>query len=291
MNPVFYQALINSDLLYEAQAAFQNATGLALRLVPCQEDATLPLRKFENRFCGLVRSNQSACEACLEVQRELQRRLTRKLAPQELCCFAGLTELALPIVVGGEHVATLLGGQVFRRRPNRRKTEHLFRQLRDWGMHRQLERLTRAYWGTPVVTGKQLNGAARLLALLATQLAESAHRQVLRAGRSDAEPVKKAKQYVNARFTDPVSLSAVAAHVHLSRNHFCKVFKESVGMTLTEYISRVRVEKAKTLLAGSRFRVHEVADRTGFNSISQFNRAFRAYTTLSPTAYRASLPA
>ena len=287
---MFHETLTNSELLREAQAAFRDATGLALILARRDEKRRAqPSRTAENRFCGLLRTNPDACEACLEVQRELQRRLKRKLAPQQVCCFAGLTELALPIIVGGEHVATLLGGQVLRKKPGDQKAARLFRQLHKWGMHRQLARLKKAYRATPVVTDRQLNGAVRLLALLANQLADFAHRQTLLARRGDAEPVKKAKQFVNAHFAGPVSLRAIAGHVHLSRNHFCKVFKKSAGMTLTEYLSRVRVEKAKALLADSRFRIHEVADRAGFNSLSQFNRVFRRYATLSPTAYRASL--
>lgn len=292
MHPVFYQTLTNSELWREAQASFRDATGLALVLVRRDEKRRVqPSRTAENRFCGLLRTSPDACEACQEVQHELQRRLSRKWAPQQVCCFAGLTELALPIVVRGEHVATLMGGQVLRKQPGGEKVSRLSRQLHKWGMHRQLERLKHAYRATPVVTGKQLNGAVRLLRLLANQLADIADRQALLARRGEAEPVKNAKQFASAHFDDAVSLRAIAAHVHLSRNHFCRVFKKAAGMTFTEYISRVRVEKAKALLADSGWRIHEVAEGAGFKSISQFNRVFRRYATLSPTAYRASLAA
>src|SRR5207244_539424 len=66
-----------------------------------------------------------ACAACMKIQRELQRRLSRKLAQQEICCFAGMIDLAVPVIVGGQQVATLLGGQVFRQKPGRRQFDRI----------------------------------------------------------------------------------------------------------------------------------------------------------------------
>jgi AraC-like DNA-binding protein len=86
-------------------------------------------------------------------------------------------------------------------------------------------------------------------------------------------------------------LDEVSRHVGLSRNHFCRVFKHETGITFTEYLARLRVEKAKELLADVRVRITEAADRAGFNSISQFNRVFRRYAGSSPTEYRRRLPA
>ena len=90
-------------------------------------------------------------------QRELQRRLGRKLAAQEICCFAGMIELAVPVVVGGQHVATLLGGQVFRQKPGRPQFDRLVRQVQERGTQVSLGRLKQAYFHTPVVSKKQLH--------------------------------------------------------------------------------------------------------------------------------------
>ena len=57
-------------------------------------------------------------------------------------------------------------------------------------------------------------------------------------------------------------------------------------MTFTDYLSRVRVEKAKNLLQNPHLRVSEIAFETGFDSISQFNRSFKRITGLAPTQFR-----
>jgi AraC-like DNA-binding protein len=81
----------------------------------------------------------------------------------------------------------------------------------------------------------------------------------------------------------------VAQHVHVSPFHFCKLFKKATGMTLTEYVARVRVEKAKALLVDPSLRISEVVFAAGFGSIPRFNSVFKRYVGMPPTEYRATL--
>jgi AraC-like DNA-binding protein len=288
LSSAVYDALAGSTLVRDVERAFRGATGLSLKLVRSgKPQRRVSLGRDENAFCALI--NTSACAACLEVQRELQNRLGHKLAPQEVCCFAGMTDLAVPVIVGGQHVATLLGGQVFRQKPARRQFDRVVRQLRKWGARDRLSELERAYFHTPVVSEKKLRGAMRLLSILATQLAESANRHLLAARKYEPTSVTEAKNFLHAHADERVTLRQVAEHVHVSRHYFCKIFKRNTGMTLTEFLARVRVEKAKKLLGDPRLRIINVADSAGFNSISQFNRLFRRYSGNSPTAYRTAL--
>jgi AraC-like DNA-binding protein len=285
-----YNALRRSELLRDMERAFRDATGLSLKLVRSGEPPVrLPLGRHENTFCALMATSTSACAACLEVQHELQCRLGHKLAPKEICCFAGMTELAVPVVVGGEHVATLLGGQVFRQKPGSQQFNRVAWQLRKWGMSDRLRRIKRAYFCTPVVSEKQFQGAVRLLMMLATQLAQSATHYIVAARKYEPPSVRQAKNFVYAHAGERVTLRQIADHVHVSKNYFCKIFKQATKMTFTEFVARVRVENAKKLLADPRWRMAEVADSTGFYSISQFNRVFRRYAGNSPTGYRAAL--
>jgi AraC-like DNA-binding protein len=285
-----YNALARSKLLRDMKRAFRDATGLSLKLVRSGEQPLgLAPGRHENTFCALIATSASACAACLEVQRQLRCRLSLKLAPQEICCFAGMTELAVPVVVGGEHVATLLGGEVFQGKPGRRQFNRVARQLRKWGMDDRLRQIKRAYFCTPVISEKQFQGAMRLLMMLATQLAESATRYLVAARRYEPPSVREAKNFVYAHADDQITLRQIADHVHMSKNYFCKIFKQATKITFTEFVARVRVENAKKLLADPRWRMAEIGERTGFYSISQFNRVFRRYAGNSPTGYRAAL--
>jgi AraC-like DNA-binding protein len=62
-----------------------------------------------------------------------------------------------------------------------------------------------------------------------------------------------------------------------------------VGLNFTVYLSRVRLEKAKTLLLNPHLRISEIAFEVGFQSLTHFNRRFREILGQSPTDYRARL--
>ena len=89
---------------------------------------------------------------------------------------------------------------------------------------------------------------------------------------------------------DDLSLGSVARAVNTSTFYFCKMFKKATGLNFTDYLSRVRVEKAKNLLLNPNARVSEIAYEAGFQSLTHFNRVFKKVAGQSPTAYRNKLP-
>jgi AraC-like DNA-binding protein len=64
------------------------------------------------------------------------------------------------------------------------------------------------------------------------------------------------------------------------------MFKKATGMTFTEYLSLVRIAKAKKLLANPQARVSEIAFEAGFASLTHFNRMFKRITGQSPSEFR-----
>jgi AraC-like DNA-binding protein len=68
------------------------------------------------------------------------------------------------------------------------------------------------------------------------------------------------------------------------------MFKKATGLHFTEYLSRVRIEKAKNLLLNPNLRISEIAFQVGFQSLTHFNRVFRRIVGRAPTDYRKSLP-
>lgn len=81
----------------------------------------------------------------------------------------------------------------------------------------------------------------------------------------------------------------MARAVNMSAFYFCKSFRKATGMTFTDYLARVRVEKVRNLLLNPHKRISEAAYEAGFQSLSQFNRVFRRVAGEAPTAYRARL--
>ena len=201
----------------------------------------------------------------------------------------GLTVVAVPVLSGGRHVATVLSGQVFRREPTQRDFAMVVKML-GGGVNGDWEKKARkAYFETPVVTADRFQAIIQLLNVFVQYLADCASRQAIACSEAEPEAVASAKQFVQSHAEEPIKLEQVVQHVNVSRFYFCKLFKKATGMTLTEYVSRVRVEKAKALLVDPSLRVSEVVYAAGFGSIPRFNSVFKRYVGMPPTEYRAAL--
>jgi AraC-like DNA-binding protein/ligand-binding sensor protein len=292
VNEPKFQDIVRIPVIQYYEDAFRKATGVPLAVVPPGEPALR--RRFgpsENPFCALAAGTAAGCAACLEGQTHAQRSVARQRGPQQVNCFAGLTDVAVPVVIRGRHVATLMCGQVFRREPTQRDFAMILEFL-SVGQDREWEsRLRKAYFGTPVVTADRFEAIIQMLSVFAQFLADYADRHAIAHSADEPAAVASAKRFVQARVDEPVTLAQVVAHVRLSRFYFCKLFKRTTGMTLTEYVTRVRLEKAKTLLVDPSLRVSEIVYASGFGSIPRFNSVFKRYLGMAPTAYRAALRA
>jgi len=274
-------------MLEQYEEAFFKSTGIRLKLVPPGEPKQrLSCGKHDNVFCGLVAGTLAGCDACLESQRRLHRNTRRKLVTQQGYCFAGLTEVLVPVLVDGRHVATLMGGQVFRREPTQRDFDMVMNMLGDGFDKEDKRKAHRAYFETPAIPLERLQAAICLLDVFARHLVEEVNCQVAAPVDLEPEAIRSAKAFIRSHAGESITLEQVLLHVHVSRFHFCKIFKKATGVTLTEYVARSRVETAKTLLAESPLRITEIAFASGFGSIPQFNSVFKRAVGIAPTHYR-----
>ena len=287
---VAFNDVVRLPLVQYYETAFRKATGVSLRLTPPGEpDKRFSLGSIQNPFCVLVSRTPAGCEACLAAETRARQSVAGKLVPQQTYCFAGLTIVAVPVVIGGRHVATLLSGQVLRREPTQRDFTMVVKmvgggQNGDWE-----KKARRAYFETPVVTAERFQAIIQLLTMFAQYLADYAGRYVIASGSEEPRAVATAKEFVQSHAEEPVTLARVAQHARVSPFYFCKLFKKTTGMTLTEYVAHVRVEKAKTLLLDPSTRVSEVVYASGFGSIPHFNSVFKRLVGMPPTQYRESL--
>ncbi|MBO4887690.1 MAG: DNA-binding response regulator [Firmicutes bacterium] len=95
------------------------------------------------------------------------------------------------------------------------------------------------------------------------------------------------KAYIDDHFTERISRTELASRFYISRDHLSHIFSANFGMTIPEYINKLRVEKAREELAGGAT-VAEAAEKAGFDNLSYFSTLFRKTVGLSPTDYQKS---
>jgi AraC-like DNA-binding protein/ligand-binding sensor protein len=277
--------LRDSKIFSDYEGAFREMTGLPLGL---RQPGAFGLSHFgdpnENPFCALMAKTNRSCAACLQMQSRIEREAG--IEAKTLRCFAGLCDSAVPVRVGENIIAFLTTGQVLLDKPTRRKFAKTARTLLKWGAEVDVKRLEEAYFQTRVLTRRQYESVIRLLSVFAQHLSSLSNQQMVSRRRAEQPAVTRARAYIAENHSEQLALADVARSVNMSAFYFCKVFKKATGITFTEYLARVRVEKVKNLMLNPHNRVSEAAYEAGFQSLSQFNRVFRRIAGETPSAYR-----
>jgi AraC-like DNA-binding protein/ligand-binding sensor protein len=281
------QRLSGSEIFKDYEQAFSEITKLPLALRPLETwNLSMAGKPRENPFCALMAGCNRTCGACLELQENIANQ--NATGPTTGTCFAGLCETAVPVRVGEQVIGHLQTGQVSLKQPNAAQFEKIAKQLIEWGVHVDLHKLEDAYFHSQVLTSGEYNGMIKLLEIFAGHLSLVANEIVLQEDDTEPPLVRRARAYIAGHQADPIHLDDVAKAMHVSTFYFCKMFKKATGLTFTKYLSRVRVEKAKTLLLNPHLRISEISYNVGFQSLTHFNRVFREIAGQSPTAFRAS---
>lgn len=280
--------LKKSQIYRDYEKAFRETTGMPITLRPV-EFFNLPHHgdPKEAPFCSLMASTNHTCSACLQLQKRVEEEA--RLEPKTLKCFAGLCDAAVPVRVGENLVAFLQTGQVFTQKPNAKEFKRVSRELMNWGVQADLKRAEEAYFQTRVLDKKQFEAVLRLLTIFAQHLASLSNQLMVTARQAESPMVSRAKQFIAEHQDEELSLRQVAGAVNTSAFYFCKMFKQATGLTFTDYLARVRIEKVKNLLLNPHKRISEAAYEAGFQSLSQFNRVFRKIVGESPTIWREKL--
>ncbi len=136
--------------------------------------------------------------------------------------------------------------------------------------------------------GDDLTRMAHLLEVIAILRAECSQSAML-AGigqKKSRAAIEEAIAYMETHFRDGCTLEQVAAVAHFSPIYFHRIFREAVGQTPYEYLSRLRLEEAKRLLLTERESMAGIAERCGYSSQSYFNCVFRRETGMTPGEFR-----
>ncbi len=288
MSKQLIEALTSSKIYQDYERAFSEATGLpvALRSVDSWQ---LPHhnKRFENPFCAMLAQRSRACAACLQVQQQLSE--TASNEPQTVTCPAGLCDIAIPVRTGDQLIGFLTTGQIFCKKPTETQFNRTLKLLADWGVQLNEEELHEAYFDTKILSSRQHESVVKLLSIFAEHLSMVSNRIVLQEQNAEPPVITRAKQFINDHQTEELSLDQVAKSVHTSKFYFCKMFRKVTGINFTDYLSRVRTERAKNLLLNPNLRVSEIAYEVGFQSLTHFNRVFKRILGQSPTDYRGQL--
>lgn len=112
--------------------------------------------------------------------------------------------------------------------------------------------------------------------------------QILNADKQDdgRQLILKAKEYIAGRYHHDLGIDEISEYVGLSCSHFCVLFKRETGLTFLEYLTRVRIEQACSILLHSDVKVYQIAPLVGYQDPRYFTQVFKKMMGMTPTEYR-----
>ena len=98
--------------------------------------------------------------------------------------------------------------------------------------------------------------------------------------------IRPAINYIDANYNKPITLADVAKASHLSVSRLAHIFKEQMGITVIDYLTSVRIERAKQLLLATDQNCTEICFEVGYNNQSYFTRTFKGFVGMTPLQFR-----
>jgi AraC-like DNA-binding protein len=98
--------------------------------------------------------------------------------------------------------------------------------------------------------------------------------------------IAHARDFMRQAYQRPLNLPDISAQANLSPYHFLRVYKQTFQETPHEFLTRLRIDRAKTLLAKGTHNVTEACFEVGFSSLGSFSTLFARRVGLSPSDYR-----
>lgn len=113
--------------------------------------------------------------------------------------------------------------------------------------------------------------------------------KLLEVGRDEARygtSIKDAIDFIYGHLHEAITMKQVAEQLHLNASYFSVLFKEQTGVTFSDYLTRIRLQKAKELLVATRLPVWEIAEKVGYQTVKYFIKVFKESEGTSPRQYR-----
>ncbi|MCM3766892.1 helix-turn-helix domain-containing protein [Neobacillus niacini] len=101
--------------------------------------------------------------------------------------------------------------------------------------------------------------------------------------------IQKAMEFIEGHYLEGITLEKVASYVHLSPTYFSRIFKNATGRNFVEYITYLRIEKAKELLKDLNYTVYQIAFEVGYSNSHYFSRVFKSMVGKTPSEFRNSI--
>lgn len=174
-------------------------------------------------------------------------------------------------IVGGEAFAALMQGNCFQLQDSYVSSIHAILQRMD-----QTQKQAQPFAEASLKTDLQ-----QILLYLLRYASKKVH-----SAAQSATKIQEATQYITENYAEDITLEDAAKVACMEKTYFCKCFKTITGFGFSEYLTRIRMQTAESLLLKTDLTVSEIAGSCGFSGSNYFGDVFRRCYGVSPSVFR-----
>lgn len=221
------------------------------------------------KICSVIKQTPKDYDRCFRCRNYSLAKAIRNKHPFASLCINGVYEYTKPVLIDNKVVAVIFIGNIL--------TEEGKQKLkRNTYLHRlPLESMEKNF------DYQACDELGRIISSYIVMLMET----YPPCDTQQNPIIKNIKTYLLSNLEYDLKSSDVSAIFHYNEVYIGRLFKEQTGKTIKEYLTEERIKLAKKLLK-SQVNVTETAIKTGFNSLSYFNRIFKKFTGLTPNEYK-----
>lgn len=280
-----FQDMINLRQFELCYQSFSKFIDLPLAVCdPANPDRNKLYSKQFNPLCKMIAKVPSCRQTCLNLDAQQIKKAVSHEKGLHYKCHFDMVDIVIPIFVDGNHIATIICGQVLSEPHSENGLKMIWRKLSRFSLDKK--NVTKAYYDTPYMSQEKIEAAMDMLYYFAQYFCQAAHDIKFASERNKNAEIEKAIRYIIQNYKQPLSLSEVADHVCLSKYHFSRTFKKNQEVTFTQYLRQIRMAHAKQLLIKNTMPISQVAEQSGFTSRKHFNKVFKETMNCSPDQFR-----
>lgn len=262
---------------------FYNMTHIRITVF---DDAFLEITSYPPQVascCQIIRSCKEGADLCHACDRAACEMVARSRSLYTYQCHAGLTESIAPIIVGNIVIGYLFFGHVFSYPDHESGWMEISSCCKDLDI--SMAQLKKACHKQPLIPKDYIASASHIMQAVSSFLCMERMVSL----RQQELPVQ-IDDFIQKHFTEDLDAPEIARHFGIGKTRLYEISKQNYGMGIAEYIRKLRIEKAKSLLMDEPdLSLDEIAARCGFSDYNYFITVFKRLVGLPPKTYAAAV--
>ena len=269
----------NTSKKYGIKLSIEDVFGICSRS-PGLKNALDSYLIHNNKFCNFVKQDKSCLWKCSYNKAATIEKCKKLQAPFFGTCYMGISEYVFPVIINKRLVSVIYAGQFCHSSYNSIKLSESI------GKYKLPKKEIHAAYNKAVTETVFSDGLISDINLIKKLICLLIYEERPKTPHHNNTIIDNAVSFINENYEEELSLSLIASSCYCNPSYLSYLMKKTHGVTVTDYVNMIRINKAKELIGISNLSLTGIAYKVGFNDLAYFSRVFKKINGMSPNEYR-----